>query len=366
VKLKRALAVVGALCLSLSSQISVSAEAQSLPNNDNFNVFKASDIRFLKTLPGDPEVEKKKALKEHSVAIDIINKHIKDNGIQIETDLDNPEYQQFVKSLGVAYGLFSEADMEKVVSFVKFIDLYENYAINDKIKAYKDKLEKNMTLSEDEIDELIILMPITPNAPSTADNKASDSASVSTTDISVAASNGYDNIAARDYAYEWWNGRNPVYSSYYADKYGCKIDEKCWNDCANFVSQALHEAGMKYKYGSNYQDPKSWSFGVVPSYTWGGAHNFYLHWRDRAGVAAYVSDLQTGDAVNADFAGDGHIDHTALITRNTGSSSSNKYLTQHTYDAKEVIPGTNTAYTLAKWYNDGYTVFGYEMDKATN
>ncbi|PAF20231.1 hypothetical protein CHH61_23085, partial [Shouchella clausii] len=86
---------------------------------------------------------------------------------------------------------------------------------------------------------------------------------------------------------------------------------------------------------------------------------FYTHWKARAGVASSVSALQTGDAVNADFTGDGSIDHTALITENTGSYSSNKYLTQHTTDKKETT-------TLATWYNSGYKVYGYEMDKASN
>ena len=205
--------------------------------------------------------------------------------------------------------------------------------------------------------ELSSLLPILSDDISTQ-NGASLNEGISKNSFSIAAvyANGYDNIAARDYAYKWWNGRNPLY----AYKNGCKVtDKSCWNDCTNFVSQALYAGGMKMKQGSSYTSSSSWSYGVVPSHTWGGAQNFYLHWKSRAGVASSVSDLQTGDAVNADFDNDGDMEHTAIITKNTGSASSQKYLTQHTDDKKETT-------TLANWYNSGYKVYGYELDKASN
>jgi hypothetical protein len=232
-------------------------------------------------------------------------------------------------------------------------------ATENRLKRYKNKLTNNTLLSEQENMELISLLPASPNDPSTAENEEVSGDVIS---IATVYSNGYDNIKARDYAYKWWDGRNPLYD-YYAYKQGCSIyDKSCWskwNDCANFVSQALYAGGMKMRYGSSYTSSASWSYGVVPSYTWGGAHNFYLHWKARAGVASSVSALQTGDAVNTDYTGDGSIDHTALITKNTGSYSSNKYLTQHTTDRIETT-------TLANWYNSGYKVYGYEMDKASN
>ncbi|MBD2845539.1 amidase domain-containing protein [Paenibacillus sp. IB182496] len=153
-----------------------------------------------------------------------------------------------------------------------------------------------------------------------------------------------------------------MYSTYYAESASpsCEPDEECWNDCTNFVSQALLAGGMEMRYGVNYQHYLSWHFGpLVPSFPWGGAQNFYQHWSDRAGVAAYATDLQTGDAVNADFDGDGDMEHTAIITKNTGSTTAHKFLTQHTADRKETT-------TLSTWYSAGYNVYGYEMDKADN
>jgi hypothetical protein len=243
------------------------------------------------------------------------------------------------------------------------MDLYENYAKNERLIDYKNKLNQRVQLSEDEAIELIELLPIPSTEPSTQGNEAPISArsTESASDLSIAAAaNGYDYIAARDYAYQWWDGRNPTYSTYYAEEYGCEPEDECWNDCTNFVSQALYAGGMKFTPGTSVTSYTAWQFGpLMPTYTWGGAHNFYLHWKWRAGVAASVTDLQTGDAVNADFDNDGDIQHTAIITKNTGNYNNNKYLTQHTVDRKETS-------TLQDWYSAGYTVYGYEIDKANN
>ncbi|ESU34120.1 hypothetical protein G3A_02670 [Bacillus sp. 17376] len=351
-------ALVFAVALTTSVASALAAEKVEVQEKKE-NVFSAKDITLYKTISDNPGQERKMAKGEHKEAIKLVEDYIKANGLSIATDLDDPAYQKFVLSLGVAFDEFSEEDMKKIISFVQFIDLYENHAQNNKLKGFKNKLENNTVLSEQEKAELISLLPASPNDPSTSENEEVSGDVVS---IATVYSNGYDNIKARDYAYKWWDGRNPAYD-YYAYKEGCSIyDKSCWsqwNDCANFVSQALYAGGMKMRYGSSYTSSASWSYGVVPSYTWGGAHNFYTHWKARAGVASSVSALQTGDAVNADYSGDGHIDHTALITKNTGSYSSNKYLTQHTTDRKETT-------TLANWYNSGYKVYGYEMDKASN
>ncbi|MFZ3590469.1 amidase domain-containing protein [Bacillus sp. DJP31] len=320
------------------------------------NSYKSEDISFYQTSSNDLANEKKVAMVEHKEAIKIIKEYIQTNEFSIKSDLDNPTYQQFVLSLGGSFDEFNEEDMKKIVSFVKFIDLYENHSKNGKLKEYKNKLNSKNTLSSQENIELGSLLPLSSDDISTQNNVTPISNEVS---ISTVYSNGYNNIAARDYAYKWWTGRNPSYG-YYANKNGCSItNESCWNDCTNFVSQALYAGGMRLKYGSSYTSSASWSYGVVPSYSWGGAQNFYLHWKNRAGVTSSSSALQTGDAVNADFQGDGDMEHTAIITRNTGSASSQKYLTQHTSDKKETT-------TLANWYNSGYKVYGYEMDKASN
>lgn len=57
--------------------------------------------------------------------------------------------------------------------------------------------------------------------------------------------------------------------------------------------------------------------------------------------------------------GDDDIDHTAIITADNGSSSSDLLLTQHTPDKHQTS-------SVGDWFNNGYTVYGYEMDKANN
>ena len=95
-----------------------------------------------------------------------------------------------------------------------------------------------------------------------------------------------------------------------------------------------------------------------PSFTWGGAHNFYKHFSNRAGVANSSSVLQVGDVVSIDFTGDGDIDHTIIITKTTGTSSSEQYVTYHTYDTCETK-------TLSDFYNydPKVKIYGYELDQ---
>ncbi|GIP44045.1 hypothetical protein J45TS6_25040 [Paenibacillus sp. J45TS6] len=365
-KFKKTLLITGTLALSFSLMGSASAKTNSEKVEDI--QIKASDIQLYSTLPSTPDKEKEKALIEHKDAIELVEHQLSKDGIALKTDIDNVEYQQYVLSLGTAFELFSSEDMSKIVEYVKFIDWYENYGLNEQLKTYQNQLNNNVKLSSAELIDLNGLLPIPSDAPSTSNNETTiNEASLdSTTEIDTLAvsANGYNNITARDYAYSWWNKRNPTYSTYYAEKNGCDVaNSSCWakwNDCTNFVSQALYAGGMKFRTGSSYTSNDAWQFGpLVPTYTWGGAQNFYNHWSKRAGVASAVTALQTGDAVNADFGADGSINHTAIITKNTGNSASNKYLTQHTTDKKETS-------TLQDWYNAGYKVYGYEIDKASN
>ncbi|WP_338754870.1 amidase domain-containing protein [Bacillus sp. FJAT-52991] len=372
--MKKFLTAAAVFTMFVSAQGSVVMGAENEANQNKVKVIQIEDIDTYKTLPNGKIKEKGNALVKHKDAIKIINTYMKQNDINLKTDLDDPSYQEFVMSLGTQFESFNDEDMAKVVDFVKFMDVYENYDKNKKIGKFEDKLENNSELSEQETIELNELLPISPDADYTVeDPTVTDDSPATVTlaedpyteegeepeDASQAAANGYNKIKARDYAYKWWDGRNPMYD-YYAAKKGCTVkQESCWNDCANFVSQALYNGGMKMKYGPSYTSTTSWNYGVVPAYSWGGAHNFYLHWKGRAGIAKYTSWLQTGDAINADYTKDGDIEHTAIITKNYGSAANQKYLTQHTEDKKELS-------TVKTWLNAGYRIYGYEIDKAKN
>lgn len=108
---------------------------------------------------------------------------------------------------------------------------------------------------------------------------------------------------------------------------------------------------------TTYRSDKVWYYSdSKPSHTWGGAHNFYKHWKKRAGIAKKSGSLGKGDVVNIDFQNDGKIDHTVIITK---VKSGTQYYTQHTTDSKNKN-------TISDLYKKGYTLYGYDMDKASN
>ena len=61
------------------------------------------------------------------------------------------------------------------------------------------------------------------------------------------------------------------------------------SDCTNFVSLRISAGGMKYRKTGillPHRQSSNWYYeDKKPSHTWGGANNFYLHWKERAGIA---------------------------------------------------------------------------------
>ncbi|RSK44885.1 hypothetical protein EJA13_20505 [Bacillus canaveralius] len=254
----------------------------------------------------------------------LVNEYFVNKGVDVVQDLDNVEYQQNVKSLGTAMDEFSSKDFKVILEFVKFIDLYENYEKNEKINKLKlKKSSPQNSISNIKESELEELLPIT-DTEETLDTIVNPG-------YSLMAANGYNPTAARDYAYKWTSNtstlRNNSQFPYYSGYYGCT---SCWNDFTNFVSQALAAGSMRQIDGYDWYYSNS-----GPSHSWGGANSFYKVWKVRAGIASSVSSLGVGDVVNADFDKDGDIDHTAIITRSSSTSSSGKWLTQHTSDKEE-------------------------------
>ncbi|QWU15213.1 Putative amidase domain-containing protein [Paenibacillus sophorae] len=302
----------------------------------------------------ETDITKKEALNKYKKGFDIVKKYIIENNIMINEDLDNIKYQSLILSLGTSLDYFSESDRDEIVKLVKFIDLYENSEKNKKIKEYKSKLDTK-TINQKELSELVNLLPVSPSDPTTVLSSVYETPRALIIQP-LAYSNGYSSINARDYAYQWWDGRNPTYSNYYANYFGCSIYDECWNDCTNFVSQALYAGGMKQWRG---QGVDSWYFDdgwlSSPSHSWGGAHNFYEHWKNRATLASDTSSISMGDPVNADFERDGDINHTAIITL---FSNGHFYLTQHTTDKKDNA--------LSTWYYENYNVYVWRMSTALN
>jgi hypothetical protein len=344
-------AVLGAtLLLSLLASPFSLSSVQA--NEDKVKISK-SEVRFLKELNESQEEAKQKAKSKYKKALSIIEGYIDKKNIGIKIDLDDKKFQSFVKSLGTAFGEFSDNDMKEIIEFVKFIDLYENYDKNKKIKKLYDKIENEGALTNNEYQELINNMAVA-DGNTTSDSQTEEGV---IRPLAYPDYNGYDGYAARDYAREWTSNdeilRNNDQFGYYSEYYNC---EACWEDCTNFVSQALMAGGMRYWDWFGKSDYRAWFYNSVqPSFSWGGAHNFYLHWKYRAGVASVKTLLDVGDAVNADFEKDGDIDHTAIITYKDPNGK--RWLTQHTVDLEEETH-------LDEWYSAGYNVYGYEIDYA--
>ncbi|WCT56514.1 amidase domain-containing protein [Paenibacillus kyungheensis] len=315
-------------------------------------------------------VTKEEAEKKYAIAIKIIKDYININSITIEQNLDNTEYQLFIKGLGTSLDDFSSKDRNYIIEFVKFMDFYENKEKNKQIKNFKNKLY-TASINENELNELYDLIPVSSSDPITVQSSVYEIQSSVHESVYEdkpksfltpnAYSNGYSSINARDYAYKWWNGRNPTYSNYYANYNKCSLSSKAcwakWNDCTNFVSQALYAGGMSQWKGPYLTGDNAWYFSdnliSKPSHSWGGANNFYHFWRTRTTLAASASKADMGDPVNADFTKDGDIDHTALITL---LKDGHFYVTQHTDDKK------NNA--LSSWYSAGYNVYIWKMNNA--
>ncbi|PTM57980.1 amidase domain-containing protein [Desmospora activa] len=167
-------------------------------------------------------------------------------------------------------------------------------------------------------------------------------------DDGMKEANGYDRAKARDYAYQWWNSRNNEQYGFYSRERDC-VD--CWYDCTNFTSQAMVAGGLvQWK-----SDPWWYYSDTKPSYAWGLANSQYKHLQQRAEPANSLSELKVGDIVHADINGDGHINHSAIITK---IELGQIYVTQHTTDRKDA--------PLSTWFWNGYNVFGWKMGTADN
>lgn len=285
----------------------------------------------------------------------------------IVPDLDNYEFQQYIKGYAIPTSTNKELN-DKLADFAEFIDIYENAESNKKIISCLKEKEFNS-------EELELLLPI---------SKSSTELSNKITPSDNRKSNGYDSNKAIQYAKQWWNRTNntdfPYYANYYKQDPNSNdyndLDENAegqsairrgWSDCTNFVSQCLSYGGFKYRKSGlflPYRQSKNWHYdNGKPSHTWGGANNFYQHWKSRAGIAKTSDLLTAGDVISVDFTKDGDIDHTAIITSNINNTNESKLLTQHSIDRSEFLP-TGDYFSLAYLYSQDYKIYGYEMDKA--
>lgn len=135
------------------------------------------------------------------------------------------------------------------------------------------------------------------------------------------------------------------------------------SDCTNFISQVLAENGVAQVQGPR-KDDSSWYYewGLIarPSYTWAGAHNFYMHLRDYSSNIKRVTstaDLKVGNIISFDTNSNDdtfHIGHTVVITKKEGNSWDKIYLTYHSTDRVD--------YPASNLINAGYLPYGWAIN----
>lgn len=98
-----------------------------------------------------------------------INNYYKEvEGVETTGNINDRYYQQQVKNLGIDLEVLGEENKEKVLEFVKFIDLYENIEKNKEIKILLAKYEKG-NLNSEEAEYLISISLIPDDMPSTSE-----------------------------------------------------------------------------------------------------------------------------------------------------------------------------------------------------
>lgn len=130
----------------------------------------------------------------------------------------------------------------------------------------------------------------------------------------------YDRNAAAAYARQWAKSNNPNYRTFP-------------KDCTNFISQALFAGGWTHTgWEFSRTENTTWYYaGLSQSYTWAGAHNHMLFHNSagRSWVAEKFEWMIIGEPISVDFEGDGHVDHTVIITK--VDANNNLFVSYHSY-----------------------------------
>lgn len=388
--MKKALSVLLAIAMLCSSNTTVFA-ASNKTNSNAVNVAVMAENNSTITgqykeytpfvvnnqeirLYAEPVMTEREALETYAAAFEMCAEKAEVYGII--ASLDNAEFVNFAKIYAAMNENGTVEFVNECKNFAVYLDYYENIAINQQILNAVSLNTRSSDWSDIEA-----LMP----SASHATIAAGETVHEDETSTAGTRATTYNTSAAVAYAEEWWNKTNNTDYPYYAK---CKemdtssndyndLDEgrpgqsnpaRGWYDCADFVSQCLAAGGVpQIKSGSTLTHLKAgnWYYNNdKPSNTWGGADNFYKHWKDRAGIASSSADLGVGDAVSFDIGNDGSPDHTLIIV-SAGSTDSTKYLASHTVDRNKhyYANGRYGDFTLPYLYGNGWTVYGYEIDK---
>lgn len=325
------------------------------------------EVRYASVFTVSQDEARKYGYQKYQKTINQLVAMAQNHGIELSANIDDLGLQAYAKDQ-----CLSTNDPE-IVSFAKFIDIYENYTYNDMMRNMVANLKarsfssSNELLCDNTLLNLLSMMPVTVNG--TIEGGAENT---STTAASTSLS-GYSSTAAVNYASTWWNRTNNSDYGYYANynnhpdptnnemwSGGTGNNKRTWQDCANFVSQCLSAGGAaQIKNGLilPHQKTENWYYNnSKPSHTWGGASNFFNHWKDRVGVRTNASETKKGDPVSVDYGGDNIPDHTLIITSVSGTSTSNMKYACHTADQFE-----QSGKSLHTVYNSSEAVWVYKV-----
>lgn len=304
------------------------------------------EVRYASVFTVSQNEARKYGYQKYQKTIDKLVAMAQNQGIELSANIDDLELQAYAKEQ------FLSTDDPEIISFVKFIDIYENYAYNDTMRKMVADLEARSFSTSDELLRDDTLFNLLNMMPVTVDSTLENGKIGNKINASSKALSGYSSTAAIDYASTWWNRTNNSDYGYYANYYnhsdptnnemwsgGSGNNRRTWQDCANFVSQCLAAGGAEQiKSGLilPHQKTENWYYNdSKPSHTWGGASNFFNHWSDRVGVRSAASQTKKGDPVSVDYGGDNVPDHTLIITSVSGTSTSNMKYACHTSDQFE-------------------------------
>lgn len=336
---------------------------------DTLSVNCKMEVRYASVFTVSQDEAAKYGYEKYKNVINQLVKMAQKQGIVLSANINDLELQAYAKAQ------FLTTNDSEVISFVKFIDIYENYEYNDIMRKMVAELETKTFSSSDELlcDDtllnLLCMMPVTVNS-------TLESVRIKNNDAAQAVSSalsGYDADAAINYASTWAYKTNNTDYGYYA-RYnnhptpannnmwsgGTGNNHRTWQDCADFVSQCLAAGGAsQIKNGLilPHQKTENWYYSDSrPSHTWGGAPNFFNHWASRVGVRSDVSQAKKGDPFSIDYGGDNIPDHTLIITSVLGTSASDMKYACHTSDQFE-----ESGKSLQTIYNSCASVWIYEV-----
>lgn len=318
--MKKILTFFLVVIMTMSTGLSVFASPIESLDTDVLDFYKSENMNYFNYIP-------EKLMKKHQETIKLADVYLKElygDNAMLSTD-DNFVLDTYCN--GILLGLYLDLEDESIKANLR------NFT-DDAAQLYINRQAISM-LSED----------VQPTIESTEPYNS----------ISPMLNAGNYNVSnAVAYARRWTEeGKtlsNPNYHRYDVD-------------CTNFISQVLAENGVSQIKGDRKAD-SSWYYewGIIarPSYTWAGAHNFYMHLRDHSSNIERVTstaNLKVGDIISFDTnPNDGtfHIGHTVVITKKEGNTWDKIYLTYHSTDRED--------YKASNLINAGYLAYGWTIN----